>query len=91
MNMHLQLLSEMIVEVGLSSLLDSFKQVPDVVAQAVYGLSIGYYSERKECGYVQARKNRVWEENQSGEQIRRKTVLWKKVFSQKKRTSRPAI
>ena len=48
-------------EVGLSSLLDSLKQVPDVVAQAVYGLSIGYYSERKECGYVQARKNRVWE------------------------------
>ena len=58
-------------EVGLSSLLDSLKQVPDVVAQAVYGLSIGYYSERKECGYVQARKNRVWESNQSGEQIRR--------------------
>lgn len=72
-------------EVGLSSLLDSLKQVPDVVAQAVYGLSIGYYSERKECGYVQARKNRVWESNQSGEQIRRKTVLWKKEFSHRRR------
>ena len=69
----------------IDNLLDSLKQVPDVVAQAVYGLSIGYYSERKECGYVQARKNRVWESNQSGEQIRRKTVLWKKEFSHRRR------
>lgn len=72
-------------EVGLSSLLDSLKQVPDVVAQAVYGLSIGYYSERKEYGYVQVRKNRVWEGDQSGEQVRRKTVLWKKEFSHRRR------
>ena len=72
-------------EVGLSGLLDSLKQVTDVVVQAVYGLTRGYYSEQKASGYGQIRRTRVWESSQSGEQVRQKEAFWKKEFSCRRR------